>query len=89
MDYIKLEILGDKYEVTSVSRDDEEVTVTAIKKSHFLNEAYIIGAKEIVRKIQEDLDELYTERDNISSRISEKERDLEFYNKKIKEFSGD
>jgi len=53
-----------------------------------LNKAFIIGAKEIVRTIHEDLDELYTERDSMDSMISEKKRALEFYNKKIKELGS-
>ena len=54
-----------------------------------LNKAFIIGAKEVVRTVQEDLDELYAVRDRMDSMISEKKRALEFYNKKIKEFSED
>lgn len=75
--------------VTINARDTEFSWPQSNTSSHLLSKAFIIGAKEVVMAIREDLDELYTERDNISSRISEKERDLEFYNKKIKEFSGD
>src|SRR5690625_1151579 len=71
------------------ARDTEFSWPQSNTNSHLLSKAFIIGAKEVVRTIQEDLDELYTERDNMNSMISEKERVLEFYNKKIKEFSGD
>jgi|SRR5690625_2240193 len=53
-----------------------------------LNEAFIIGAREIVRLTQEDLDELYTERDRMDSMISEKEMALARYTKKIKELGS-
>ena|SRR5690625_376808 len=75
--------------VTINSRDTEFSWPQSNTNSHLLSKAFIIGAKEVVRTIQEDLDELYAERDRMDSMISEKKRALEFYNKKIKEFSGD
>jgi|SRR5690625_2650300 len=74
--------------VTINARDTEFSWPQSNTSSHLLNEAFIIGAKEIVRATREDLDEQYKNRDNMNSMISEKERVLEFYNKKIKEFSG-
>jgi|GEM_PF-3317618 len=75
--------------VTINSRDTEFSWPQSNASSHLLSKAFIIGAKEVVRTIQEDLDELYEKRDSMNPMISEKERVLEFYNKKIKEFSGD
>jgi len=57
-------------------------------RSQLLNEVFVIGARDVVRTIQKDLDELYEKRDNLESMISEKERDLEHYNRKIKELGG-
>src|SRR5690554_3378523 len=75
--------------VTINARDTEFSWPQSNTSSHLLSKAFIIGAKEVVRTIQEDLDELYEKRDSMNPMISEKERVLEFYNKKIKEFSGD
>ena len=75
--------------VTINARDTEFSWPQSNTSSHLLNKAFIIGAKEIVKATREELDGLYTERDRIDSMISEKKRALEFYNKKIKEFSGD
>lgn len=57
-------------------------------RSQLLNEVFVIGARDVVRTIQKDLDELYEKRDNLESMISEKERDLEHYNRRIKELGG-
>jgi len=57
-------------------------------KNKLLNEVFVIGARDVVRAIQKDLDELYEKRDNLESMISEKERDLEHYNRRIKELGG-